>query len=188
MSLPKLIVLSLLSLTAASGCKAFKLQAPEGFAEVENDRYGAHMKGSDDVGLRVSVFDNVKGGTLAFWSHDLVEKLGRRGYVLTSQQPATSKNGVHGTRFDFEYVPPGTEGPKRFYSTVLFTTDDNLIVVQLAGHGDHFGKYSARVDEIASATKARGCRSWTKICKGEQPGALSELAAAPETKLADNGK
>ncbi|MBL4685894.1 MAG: hypothetical protein JKY37_14965 [Nannocystaceae bacterium] len=178
-------LITLVSLTAASGCKPFKLKPPAGFAEVDNHRHGAHMKGSDDVGLKVSVFDNVKGGTLAFWSHDLVEKLGRRGYVLTSQKPATSANGVHGTRFDFDYVPQGTDGPKRFYSAVLFATDRNLIVVQLAGKAELQGTYSSRMDEIAAATKTRGCRAGSKICKSEQPGSLTALAAAPAATLAD---
>ncbi|MEM6993846.1 MAG: hypothetical protein AAF721_25250 [Myxococcota bacterium] len=183
----KTILLALATLTIASGCKPFKLKAPAGFAEVDNDRHGAHMKGSDDVGLRVSVFDNVKGGTLAFWSRDLVEKLGRRGYIMTGQTPAKSGNGVHGTRFDFEYTPPGTEGPKRFYSTVLFATDKNLVVVQLAGKAEQYGKYAARVDEIASATKTRGCRAWTKICKGDQPDPLANLAAGPTAETEPSG-
>jgi len=176
------LVSALLALTAVTGCSSFRLKAPAGFVEVENDGYGAHMKGGDEVGLKVSVFENVKGGTLAFWSQDMVEKLGRRGYVLTGQTPATSRNGVHGTRMDFEYTPPGKEQTKRFYSAVVFATDAHRVVVQLAGKADHFDKYSARVDEITSATKVRGCRAWTKICKGEQPGSLTALAAAPAPK------
>ena len=143
------------------------------------------MKGSDDVGLKLSVFENVKGGTLAFWSHDLVEKLGKRGYVLTGQSPAKSKNGVVGTRFDFEYVAPGTDGPKRFYTAVLFVTDKRRFVLQMAGHVEHVDKYLAQVDDIASDAKTRGCRPWTDICKGEQPGSLAKLADG--TQLASSG-
>ena len=163
-------------LAGLTGCRPYKLEAPAGFAEVEKYDSGTHMKGSDDVGLKLSVFDNVKGGTLTFWSHDLVEKLGKRGYVLTGQSAAKSDNGVNGTRFDFEYVAPGTDGPKRFYTAVLFVTDKHRFVLQMAGQAEHTAKYLVQVDDIAGEMKTRGCRSWTKICKGQQPDSLAKLA------------
>ena len=186
MSLTRTLILILLALPSTTGCRAYKLKPPAGFAEVHAGDYGTHMKGNDDVGLKVSVFDNVKGGTLAFWSTDLVDKLGARGYTLTGQAPAKSKNGVIGTRFDFQYVRPGAKSDTeaRFYSAVLFVTDKHRIVVQLAGKADHYDRYAARVDEIAKATKTRGCRAWTDICDGPQP----ELPAAPvepDTALAN---
>ena len=76
----------------ATGCrKTFKLEPPAGFAEVDRHYYGAHMKANNNVGLKVNVFSNVKGGTLAFWSRDLVEKLGQRGYTLVHSELATER-------------------------------------------------------------------------------------------------
>lgn len=170
------IVVGLLGLAAATGCRPFKLKAPAGFAAVQNDEYGAHMKGSDNVGLKVSVFDNVDGGTLSFWGQDLVGKLSQRGYVLQSQTSAVSHNGVTGTRFNFEYTAPGTEQAPSFFSAVLFATDRNIIVVQLAGKAEHYSKYAARVDEIAQSTKTRGCKARSQICKSEQPEVLTAVA------------
>lgn len=172
--------LSLLPLSIV-GCASFKLDPPAGFAEAERYDDGVHMKANNDVGLRVSVFHNTEGGTLPFWSRDLVEKLGERGYQLTAQTPAESKNGVVGTRFDFSYTPVGKEQGPRFYTAVLFVTDENRVVLDLAGREEHRARYSAEVDAIAAELKVRGCKliSKYKTCKGPQPEKLSTPAPAP---------
>jgi len=162
------------------GCAAYRLEPPTGFAEVDHDEYGAHMKANNDVGLRINVFENVRGGTLAFWSLDLVEKLGLRGYTLQSQAAAESKNGVVGTRFDFAYTPVGKEENARFYTVVLFVSDEHRVVMGIAGHEEHRARYSQEVDSIVGDLKVRGCKLGSKICKGPQPERLSTPAPPPK--------
>lgn len=152
------------------GCNAYRLDPPPGFAEVSRDEHGAHMIASDKVGLNVRVYDNVRGGTLAFWGEELVRKLGDRGYTLLRQTPVESKNGVAGTRFDFAYTNP--DGAEKFYSAVLFATNKHKIVVQMAGAAEHAPRYLAQLDAIARDTKARGCRLRDNLCDGPQPGKL----------------
>ena len=171
-----------------SGCNSYRLKPPEGFAEVDKDDYGARMKAGDDVGLSLKVFDNVRGGTLTFWSEDLVKKLGKRGYQLVGQSEAKSKNGVAGTRFDFAYTQPGST-VKKFYTAVLFVSDENVVVVQIAGDDAKRATYATRIGDIADATAVRGCKSWTKICHGPQPGKLTSpppdpIPGAPEEDTA----
>lgn len=165
---------------AAAGCNAYRLDPPDGFAQVEGGDYGAHMKANNDVGLRVHVFSNVKGGTLAFWSLDLVEKLGARGYTLVGQSPTASKNKVAGTRFDFSYTPVGKDETPRFYTAVLLVSDEHRVVLGIAGRQEHRAQYSARVDAIVGDLKVRGCKVGSKICRGPQPDTLS--TPAPEAK------
>lgn len=173
------IATALLPLLAV-GCRApYKLEPPVGFAEVSHYDYGAHMKANNNVGLKISVFDNVKGGTLTFWSRDMVEKLGKRGYELIGQTPAKSKNGVVGTRFDFRYTPVGKDEGPRFYTAVLFVSDKYQVVLQVAGREEYKPQYSAEVDAIAGDLKVRGCKPVTKACKGPQPERLSTSAPAP---------
>ncbi len=171
-----LIVTALLAL--AAGCGTYRLEPPAGFAEVEHGSYGAHMKANDNVGLRVNVFDNVRGGTLTFWARDMVEKLGLRGYTLVSQAPAESRNGVVGTRFDFDYTPVGQDQQPRFYSAVLFVSDAYVVVLQVAGHDQHRARYTAEIDDIVGELKVRGCKVVTKACKGPQPERLATSAPA----------
>lgn len=172
--------LVLLALAAAplGACKPYKIEPPVGFVEVSSNSWETRMKAQDDVGLRVHRFENVRGGTLAYWAGDLVKKLGTRGYVLVGQAPATSKNRLQGTRFDFEYTTPSGEEPK-FYTVALFVTDKYKFTVELAGDREHGKSYTGRVDEILGELKLRGCKVGSKICGGPQPQRLSTPAPTP---------
>ncbi|MGB1013750.1 MAG: hypothetical protein ACPG4T_06430, partial [Nannocystaceae bacterium] len=113
-------------------CTPFQLKPPPGFVEVEDHYRHTRMKAHDQVGLSVRTFNNVRGGTQAYWAEDLVNKLGARGYTLQGQWAVKSKNGRSGTRFDFSYTPPDTNEQK-FFIAVLFVTDEYRTVLQLAG-------------------------------------------------------
>jgi len=160
-----LILASLLALPClGTGCAAYKMKTPTGFAQVSETHHMAHYKGNNDVGLNVRVFGNVKGGTLGFWSDDLVAKLSRRGYTLERSAELTSKNGVPGKRLDFTYAPDNST--KKSYSAVLFATDDHRVVVQLAGDPEPQAKHGKQLEQIASQMKIRGCKVRSKICRG----------------------
>ncbi|MDC0717480.1 hypothetical protein [Nannocystis bainbridge] len=161
-----------------SGCKKYAIEPPVGFVEVSSNSYETRMKAQDDVGLRVHRFANVRGGSLGYWAADLVTKLGKRGYVLTGQQPARSKNGREGTRFDFDYAIPGSDEPK-FYTVVLFVTDDYKFTLELAGDRQHAATHRARIAEIAGELKIRGCKPASKICRSPQPPKLSSPPPDP---------
>lgn len=163
--------LGLCAAATLSGCAAYKLDPPPGFALVSAGEYETRMKAQDNVGLSVRRFENVKGGTLAYWASDLVNKLGRRGYVLTAQAPVATKNGKDGARFDFDYVLPGTDKPK-FYTVSLFVTDKYKVVVQVAGDKEFASSYRGRLGEILGELKVRGCKAGSKICGSPQPGKL----------------
>jgi hypothetical protein len=154
------------------GCNAYKIAPPPGFAEVDRDASSVRMKGPDDIGLALRVYDNVRGGTLAYWSEDLVRKLARRGYSLEAQAPIVSDNGVAGTRFDFSYHPPDAETPK-FYTAMLFVSDKYKVIVQVAGDAEHHAHLARQIDRIAAETKIRGCRPGKRTCRGPQPGPLT---------------
>jgi hypothetical protein len=171
--IPSLLVV-LCAALVVPGCMAYKLERPPpGFAFVDDD--SDRMKSGDDVGINIAAFGNVRGGTLAFWSEDMVEKLGRRGYTLVEQTPVRSKNGVVGTRFDFSYTPP-PDGDRKFYTAVLFVTDRYRVVVQLAGDAPLADKHSPTADRLARRIRIRGCRG-RDICRGPQPGKLATAAA-----------
>ncbi|MBV1861930.1 MAG: hypothetical protein KUG77_26145 [Nannocystaceae bacterium] len=169
-----LTILAIASATTA--CATHKLDPPQGFAQVDHDDYATTMIAPDHVGLNVRVGDNVKGGSLGFWSEDLVNKLGTRGYTLTGQSAVKSKNGVAGTRFDFDYTAP--DGAEKFYSAVLFTSDKYRVVLQIAGNADLGPRYLTQLDGIAGETKIRGCKLVDSLCKSPQP---RPLKIAPST-------
>ncbi|NJO85039.1 MAG: hypothetical protein HC828_21335 [Blastochloris sp.] len=104
------------------------------------------MKAPDNVGLNITTFYNSRGGTLALWAEDMIKKLGERGYVLQRQSAVKSANGREGTRFDFSYEPPGSDDGLKFYTAVLFVTDDWQVVVQLED-------FRAGLDQIGEAVR-----------------------------------
>lgn len=173
-----LTTLALACLTTA--CATHKLEPPTGYAEVDHDDYATNMIAPDHVGLNVRVWDNVKGGSLAFWGEDMVTKLAKRGYTLRHQGAVKSKNGVAGTRFDFDYTAP--DGVEKFYSAVLFTSDDYRVVLQLAGDAELASKHRANLDQIAGQTKVRGCKLVKSLCKSPQPRQFGTSAPAPKAK------
>ena len=154
------------------GCAAYKIEPPAGFAVVHEHGWETRMKAQDNVGLSVRRFDNVKGGTLAFWGADLVKKLGKRGYSLIGQSAVKTKNGKIGTRFDFDYAAYDTCLPK-FYTAVLVVTDKEKIVLQVAGDQQYAASYRPRIPELLQELVVRGCKAGSDICKGEQPPALA---------------
>ena len=172
-----------LGLVAAvlSGCAAYKIDPPVGFAVVSEHDYETRMKAQDNVGLSVRRFENVKGGTLAFWGADLVKKLGNRDYTLRSQSAVKTKNGKVGTRFDFDYEAFDTEVPK-FYTVVLVVTDKYKVVLQVAGGKEFGAAYESRMPAVVGELKVRGCKLGSKICGGPQPPPLSTPKAP--TKVA----
>jgi len=165
-------------LLGASACNAYRLEPPTGFAEVNHHDTGARMKAGDNVGLNVTVFENVRGGTLEFWSTDLVRKLAARGYTLLHHEPVRSDNGKSGTRFDFAYK--NREDEEKFYSVLLFVTDKHRVVVEVAGNEALATQYRPRLASIAGDLKVRGCKPGGDLCNGEQAKGL--LAAPPPAK------
>jgi hypothetical protein len=180
-----------LALLCASGCAtSFKLKnPPPGFIEVSSSNWRGdaelRMKAPDNVGLNITTFANRRGGTLPLWSNDLVKKLGARGYILESQTPVRSRNGVEGTRFDFSYAPRGTtDAQQKFYTAVLFVTDEWKVIVQLAGNAELLADHATDLDRILKEIKIRGCKVGTKVCKAGQPPPLSTSGgdSGPQTK------
>ena len=158
----------------ATACAPFKLnQTPPGYAQVSNYSGMTHFKAGDDVGAKVHSYSNVKGGTLAYWSEDLVDKLSVRGYTLVGQSPVKSQNGIDGMRFDFDYVPPGDESQLKFYTVVLFATDSYRVVIELAGDMDARERHRAEPEMIAKSLKVRGCNNKKQtVCGSPLPGDL----------------
>jgi hypothetical protein len=161
-------------LPAAVGCSgAFKLKDPPmGYAVVNEGNSYLRAKARDNVGLNIASFYNVEGGTLDYWGGELVEKLERRGYQLNKQKAVSSKNGVAGTRFDFRYTPAGDETEK-FYTAILFVSDERRVVVQFAGDSSKASEHHSDADAIPELIKIRGCKVRTDVCDGPQPPSMT---------------
>lgn len=181
-------LLGTLTLLATSGCASFKLKDPPlGYIEVSSYDWRGdaelRMKAPDNVGLNITSFENHRGGTLPLWSTDMVKKLAARGYTLEKQTAVKSRNGIEGTRFDFSYTPRGdANAEEKFYTAVLFVTDDWQVVVQLAGNASLEAQHANDVEEILREIKIRGCKAGSKVCKAGQPDQLMAPGVGTTTK------
>lgn len=158
---------------SSSACASFKLKnTPPGFIEVSSSSWEGEaelrMKAPDNVGINVTTETNFRGGTLVLWAEDMISKLSERGYVLQRQEEVKSKNGVPGTRFDFAYEPPGEE-QARFYTAVLFVTDEWRVIVQVAGLASLEAEHQEDLQQLVREIKISGCKLGSKVCKSPQP-------------------
>lgn len=153
------------SCLGAMGCApVIDYSAPPGFVEAEANWQSQHYKGKDSLGLRVTVYDNVDGGTLDYWSSDLETKLQARGYALEGSSPLQAKNDVPGQRYDFRLERAGDEA--MFLSVGLFVTDDYRYVTQLAGRQVEYAGVSSRVPELFQRLEPGGCKAGkTSVCR-----------------------
>lgn len=155
------------SFLGAIGCApVIDYSAPPGFVEAEADWQSQHYKGKDSVGLKVTVYDNVDGGTLDYWSNDLATKLLDRGYDLESTSVLRAKNDVPGLRYDFRLEHEGDEA--MFLSVGLFVTDDYRYVTQLAGRQDEYAAVASGVPKLFQRLEPAGCRvGKASLCRAE---------------------
>lgn len=174
--------LGLLGALLVGGCShPLQYEAPPGFAVATQDWRSAHYKASDNVGLKLLVFDNVEGGTLEYWGQDLARKLRARGYTLEDQSPLQSQNKVSGTRFDFDLDRQDGETGPQFLVVSLYVTDDYRYVAQLAGDEALFSRYDGRVEALLQGLRPRGCRARSEVCRGPQPARMVESPSMVET-------
>ena len=126
-------------------------------------------KGAHQRGLKVHTFENPKGGTLAYWTRDLVEKLQERGYKLDSQSAITSANEVNGARLDFTYTPVAHEGEpvpeSSYYTALLFVSDEYRVVLQLAGPVEQANAGRSEAANLLSGLEIGGCKRRKSICR-----------------------
>ncbi len=152
---------------ALTGCsRLIDYETPPGFAraETEEDWRSRRYKASDNTGLKLTVFDNVDGGTLDYWGRDLVAKLEERGYRFDGAAQLESKNDVPGQRFNFGLAATD-DAPPMFLVVGLFVTDDYRYVVQLAGDAAGYDAYDGRVSALFGRLRASGCRTRDSLCK-----------------------
>ncbi len=141
--------------------------APPGFVEAQSDWQSQHYKGKDSVGLRVTVYDNVDGGTLDYWSNDLQTKLVARGYALEDTSALRAKNDVPGQRYDFRLEREGDE--TMFLSVGLFVTDDYRYVTQLAGRQADYAGVASGAAGLFQRLEPGGCKAGKRSVCRTQP-------------------
>ena len=138
----------LLSLTA---CHTAHLETPDGFAELDGNKYDYRATSSQGVVVGVKRHPNEPRGSLAFWSGVVSRKLEDQGYTRNSGKPRAVKTalGAEGRQFRYSFQSGGR--PHKYWVT-LFVTREQVFVVEAGGDEAFFDQEIAPKVEAAIAS------------------------------------
>jgi hypothetical protein len=126
------------------GCgRGFVIDTPAGFAELEEqESYGYRAANPEGVVIAVRRESNSPYGDLAFWTGAVDAHLRREGYEALKALDVESANGIDGRQIRYRRTRDGRDFV--FWVTV-FTTDDEVVVVEVGGDKAYFDKLEAAV-------------------------------------------
>lgn len=121
--------LILCALAACGG--SVNMQAPAGFAELEDqERYVYRATNAQGVVIGVRSEANKPRGDLSFWSGAVDAHLRRSGYTAVTGSEVKTKSGLTGKQVRYKIARNNRE--HSFWVTV-FVTDDAVITVEVGG-------------------------------------------------------
>jgi hypothetical protein len=129
-----LLILALLFVAAAAGCRASEMRTPDGFVALDEDdiewrSYQWKAVSPDGAAVVIRERENKEEGSLEFWSEALEREIvERQGYKLLDKAPVEGRN-AKGLQMNFMALYGGQ--PYR-YSVAVFANKDDLVTVELA--------------------------------------------------------
>ena len=142
----------LLCMTIAAslmGCaRGFEIATPDGFAELDDERYDYRATNAEGVVLGVRKKANEPQGDLTFWSGAVDAHLRRQGYAAVKHVDLESASGIRGKQLRYERH---LGGRAHAYWITVFVTDASVITVEAGGDEAFFeGKKTAVEKAIRS--------------------------------------
>jgi hypothetical protein len=161
-----------LALLGLAGCAYnFKLKDhPPGFFEVTNKYDGVGSSGLrmlEAGGVELHIYDfNKYGIDLA----STVRTLSNLGWVLTAQSTVESRNGVSGTRFDFQHEVSSRPGEFKGLTLIVFVTGEwEAVSVELHGELSQLVRHDEIIDRLVDGIVIRGCKPDEEACNNPEP-------------------
>jgi hypothetical protein len=133
-----------------TGCgRGFVIDTPTGFAELEDQQdYGYRAASAEGVVLAVRRESNSPYGDLGFWTGAVDAHLRREGYSADKALDVKSANGIDGRQIRYHRRRDGRDF---VFWVSVFTTDDEVIVVEAGGDREYFDKLDAAVSAAVSS-------------------------------------
>ncbi len=139
----------LLALALAACGRPYSAATPDGFVELDEDRYdkAAHeyrASTADGVVIGIRAYENDPEVDLALAVRALENRvrLGQ-GYALLDKKDATARDGTKGMTLHFGHDESG--GP-HLYTVTIFVTDDWVYLLETGGKKDLVDKAQASLD------------------------------------------
>ena len=147
-TLPTLMFSLLLCTTAACG-GSVTMHAPDGFAELGNQKgYAYRATNAQGVVIAVRKEANNPRGDLAFWSGAVDAHLRRAGYTAVTGSEVKTDSGITGQQIRYKVTRGNRE--HSFWVTV-FVVDDTVVTVEVGGDHAFFDELE---EPIAKAIKS----------------------------------
>lgn len=149
------ILLSLCFSLLAACTSGARVDAPDGFAELDDDSeaYTYRATSAEGVVIGVRTESNDPHGNLSFWTSAIDHKLRKAGYAALHEEPVSfeSAGGLVGKRLRYKSVQAGR--PHEYWVTV-FVTDSKVILVEAAGDEAFFdAKVQKQIDAATKTVK-----------------------------------
>ena len=146
------ILLACLFSVSAACANGAQVDAPDGFAELEEtEDYSYRATSAEGVVIGVRAESNDPHGNLSFWTSAIDHKLRKSGYTPILEAPLSveSAHGLAGKRLRYKSTQGGR--PHEYWVTV-FVTDAKVILVEAAGDEAFFEAKVQKQIEIATKT------------------------------------
>jgi hypothetical protein len=145
-------LLPLALFAATPACHSAHVEAPDGFAELEeHGDYDFRATSAAGVVIAVRAEKNDPRGNLAFWTSAIDHKLKKSGYVPTLEKPRAveTRTGLAGKQLKYKMNNGGR--PHEYWISV-FVTDGEVFVVEAAGDEAFFDPSVEKQIDAATAT------------------------------------
>jgi hypothetical protein len=139
----------------AAGCASrAQLQAPAGFASLDDDRKDFDFRATSAKGVVVGVRSepNDLKANVDFWTDALDLRLRREGYAAQAAKVVTTPQGLTGKQI--RYLRDEDQRPYCYWLTV-FATNDRVYVVEAGGDKQAFDPATAEVEQSIASLRTR---------------------------------
>lgn len=147
------VFLCLLAAAALAGCTGYKVEAPEGFAELERQGRGRYRAVSPEgIQFSIKTEKNYPKQDLEYWQTAMRDHMERAGYTLISgpeRFETVKQEGVY-----FEWAAPYQE-KDYIYLTGLVVSGNRLLILEAGGELDEFRRYQDNILESLESISAR---------------------------------
>jgi hypothetical protein len=139
----------------ASGCASrAQLDAPPGFARLDDDRKDFDFRATSARGVVVGVRSepNDMRANVDFWTDAIDLRLRREGYAAQSAKSVTTPQGLAGKQI--RYLREEDRRPYCYWLTV-FVTQEKVYVVEAAGDKEAFDPAVPEVEQSIASLRPR---------------------------------
>lgn len=141
----KRLILCMTIAASLMGCaRGFDIATPDGFAELDDERFDYRATNAEGVVLGVRKKPNAPQGDLTFWAGAVDAHLRRQGYAPVKHVDLESASGVRGKQLRYGRHVAGRD---HAYWVTVFVTEGAVVTVEAGGDEAFFDDEERAIDK-----------------------------------------